>query len=72
MLKNDLKKHESLREKFVTTLSHEFLNQTGFGVYAYITPMDLDLAYKEFEDNEISLHHFVYNYVHSKKLDLKM
>lgn len=63
-----LKTHESLWEQFVTALSHEFLNQTGFGVYAYITQTELDLAYKEFEDNEISLHHFVHNYVHSKKL----
>jgi hypothetical protein len=68
MLRNDLKKHESLWEQFITVLNDEFVNQTGFGIYAHITPKDLDSAYKEFEDNEVSIHHFVHNYVRLKNL----
>jgi hypothetical protein len=56
-------KKESLWEQFTTALSHEFLTQTGFGIYAYITPIELDSAYKEFEDNEVSIQNYVHNYV---------
>ncbi len=66
MLTNDFKKIDaSLWERFTTALSDEFLKQTGLGIYAHITPLDLQSVYKEFEDNEISIHHFIHNYVRS-------
>lgn len=67
MLKNNLEKIDtSLWEQFISALSDEFLKQTGVGIYAHITPLDLNFAYQEFEDTEIPIHNFIHNYVNNK------
>ena len=33
---------------FIEILSAEFTTKTGFGMYAYITPMDVDKAYSAY------------------------
>lgn len=38
----------NVRTIFVETLSGEFLLRTGFGVYAFLAPMDINLLFKEY------------------------
>ena len=54
---------ESLWEQFMDALSDEFIKQTGFGIYAHITPLDVNNAYQKFKQNQVSIHHFAHNYV---------
>ncbi len=57
--------NDSLWQQFIDALSDEFIKQTGVGIYAYITPADLDYVYEEFQQNQVSIHHFTHDYVRS-------
>ena len=37
-----------VRAIFIETLSGEFLLKTGFGVYAFLAPMDINHLFKEY------------------------
>jgi hypothetical protein len=52
---------------FIETLSDEFLANTGFGVYAHITFMDIGKAYRQYQQyqQQKSMRHFARNYVRS-------
>ena len=39
------KHNDSIWWLFLETLSDEFINQTGFGIYAHITPLDVHRVY---------------------------
>ncbi|MEI7795241.1 MAG: hypothetical protein WCI06_01245 [Methylococcaceae bacterium] len=54
---------DSLWQQFMDALSDEFLKQTGFGIYAHITPLDVNSAYQEFQQHQMPIHHFAHNYV---------
>jgi hypothetical protein len=55
--------NDSLWEQFIDALSYEFLRQTGFGVYAHITPLDVNSAYQEFKQHQVPINHFTHSYV---------
>jgi hypothetical protein len=48
---------------FLEILSDEFIEKTGFGVFAHITPVDVKLAYQEYQLHNQPLRLFVRNYV---------
>ena len=50
---------------FVEILSDEFIAKTGFGVYAHITPVDLNQAYRQYLQRKASIRLFVREYVQS-------
>ena len=56
---------DSLWQQFIDALSDEFIRQTGVGIYAYITPADIDCAYEEYQQNQGPIHNFTHNYVRS-------
>lgn len=48
---------------FIEILSDEFTAKTGFGVYAHITPVDVDQAYQQFQLRNASMRLFARDYV---------
>jgi hypothetical protein len=48
---------------FIEFLSDEFTAKTGFGVYAYITPVDVTEAYQQYQLHNASMRLFVRDYV---------
>ncbi len=48
---------------FVEILSDEFTAKTGFGVYAHITPVDVDQAYQQYQLRNAPMRLFVREYV---------
>jgi len=44
-------------------LSAEFITKTGYGMYAYITPVDLDKAYQDYRHGNTPMQVFVREYV---------
>jgi hypothetical protein len=68
MKMND-KQHEKQTDSawwtFMEVLSDEFIKQTGFGIYAYISPMDVHHIYHEFQQRQASIRSFAREYVRS-------
>ena len=48
---------------FIEILSDEFTAKTGFGMYAHITPVDVDQAYQQFQLRNAPMRLFVRDYV---------
>jgi hypothetical protein len=48
---------------FIEILSDEFTARTGFGVYAHITPVDVDQAYRQYQQRNAPMRLFVREYV---------
>jgi hypothetical protein len=48
---------------FIEILSDEFTAKTGVGVYAHITPMDLDQAYHQYQLRNAPMRQFARDYV---------
>jgi len=48
---------------FIEILSDEFTAKTGFGVYAHITPVDVDQAYRQYQLRNAPMRLFAREYV---------
>jgi hypothetical protein len=48
---------------FIEILSDEFTAKTGFGVYAHITPTDVNQAYQQYQLRNAPMRLFVREYV---------
>ena len=48
---------------FIEILSDEFTAKTGFGVYAHITPVDVGVAYQQYQLRNTPMRPFVRDYV---------
>ncbi len=48
---------------FIEILSDEFTAKTGVGVYAHITPIDIDHAYQQYLFLNAPMRKFVHDYV---------
>jgi len=48
---------------FIETLSDEFTARTGFGVYAHISPTDVNRAYHQYQLSNAPMRLFVREYV---------
>jgi len=48
---------------FIEILSDEFTAKTGFGVYAHITPTDVNQAYQQYRLDNAPMRLFVREYV---------
>jgi hypothetical protein len=48
---------------FIDILSDEFTAKTGFGVYAHITPVDADQAYRQYQLRNAPMRLFAREYV---------
>lgn len=57
--------NDSIWWNFIEALSDEFINQTGFGIYAHIAPLDVHHAYQEFQQHKAPIRHFARDYVRS-------
>ena len=65
-MKTELEKtNESSWWNFIEALSDEFINQTGFGLYAHITPLDVHHVYKDFQQKQAPIRNFTREYVRS-------
>jgi len=53
----------ALNDRFGTEFSDEFTAKTGFGVYAHITPMDVNQAYHQYQLRNAPMRLFVREYV---------
>jgi len=56
-------KIDSSLTTFIEILSDEFTAKTGFGVYAHITPTDVDRAYQEYQLSNVPMRLFVRKYI---------
>ncbi len=54
---------DSVWWNFIEALSDEFINQTGFGIYAHITPLDVHHVYQEFQQHQAPIRNFAREYV---------
>lgn len=59
------KQNDSIWWNFIEALSDEFINQTGFGMYAHITPLDVHDVYQEFQQHQAPIRSFARDYVRS-------
>lgn len=50
---------------FIEILSDEFTAKTGFGVYAHITPVDVDQAYQQYQLRKTPMRMFAREFVRS-------
>jgi hypothetical protein len=48
---------------FIDILSDEFTAKTGFGIYAHITPVDADQAYRQYQLRNAPMRLFAREYV---------
>lgn len=48
---------------FIEILSDEFTAKTGYGVYAHITPVDVNQAYQQYQLRNAPMRLFVREYV---------
>lgn len=48
---------------FIEILSDEFTARTGYGVYAHITPVDVDQAYRQYQLHNAPMRLFAREYV---------
>ena len=48
---------------FIEILSDEFTAKTGFGVYAYITPVDVNQVYQQYQLHNAPIRLFAREYV---------
>jgi hypothetical protein len=47
------------RAAFIETLSDEFIALTGFGVYAYLNPLEINRLFHQYLKQALSLRQFV-------------
>lgn len=52
--------------EFFDVLSDEFVRQTGFGAFAYVTPLEIHDVYEEFQRNPTPIQSFTHDYVRSR------
>ena len=57
--------NDALQWLFLETLSEEFVQKTGFGLYAHINPLYAHRVYAEFRQNQAPMAHFARDYVRS-------
>lgn len=57
------KTNDSIWWNFIEALSDEFITQTGFGIYAHITPLDVHHVYQEFQQQKPPIRTFAREYV---------
>ena len=58
-----IKKHNVDREEFIETLNEEFLIAKGYGVYAYLSAIDVIRLYEHFMTEGGALKSFIKKYV---------
>ncbi len=56
------------RSAFIETLSDEFIATTGYGVYAYLNPLDINQLFRQYLKHGTSLREFARGYVRSCSL----
>jgi hypothetical protein len=63
MTTQNIKTADSSWTIFIEILSDEFTAKTGFGVYAHITPVDVDQAYQQYLLRNAPMRLFAREYV---------
>lgn len=57
------KTNDSIWWNFIEALSDEFISQTGVGIYAHVTPLDVYHVYEEFKQHQAPIRYFTREYV---------
>ncbi len=58
----------TVRAAFIETLSDEFTASTGFGVYAFMAPFDINRLFKQYLHQSSPIRPFAKRYVRSHML----
>ena len=56
----------SMRQEFISQLSEAFLATKGYGIYAYLNPVDVNNLFNQYINLDISAKDFARRFVKSK------
>ncbi|WP_020159567.1 MULTISPECIES: hypothetical protein [Methylobacter] len=57
---------DSMRQEFISQLSEAFLATKGYGIYAYLNPVDVNNLFNQYINLDISAKDFARRFVKSK------
>lgn len=63
--KRFIETEEIMRQEFISQLSEAFLAAKGYGIYAYLNPMDVNNLFNQYIDLDISAKDFARRFVKS-------
>ncbi len=55
---NNIQELHAIRLVFFETLTGEFLSMTGYGIYVYLTPVDIDQLFNHFIKHDTPIRKF--------------
>ena len=67
-LLNESAEINNARSAFIETLSDEFIATTGYGVYAYMNPLDINRLFKQYQQHGTSPREFAKLFVKNSLL----
>jgi hypothetical protein len=57
---------DTMRQEFISQLSEAFLAAKGYGIYAYLNPVDVNNLFNQYINLDISAKDFARRFVKSK------
>jgi hypothetical protein len=64
--KKSIETENNMRQEFISQLSEAFLATKGYGIYAYLNPVDVNDLFNQYIDLDISAKDFARKFVKSK------
>ncbi|WAK01453.1 hypothetical protein [Methylobacter sp. YRD-M1] len=64
--KKPIETESNMRQEFISQLSEAFLATKGYGIYAYLNPVDVNDLFNQYIDLDISAKDFARKFVKSK------
>lgn len=64
--KKSIETESNMRQEFISQLSEAFLATKGYGIYAYLNPVDVNDLFNQYIDLDISAKDFARKFVKSK------
>jgi hypothetical protein len=64
--KKSIETEGNMRQEFISQLSEAFLATKGYGIYAYLNPVDVNDLFNQYIDLDISAKDFARKFVKSK------
>lgn len=63
---NPIENKDTMRQEFISQLSEAFLASKGYGIYAYLNPVDVNNLFNQYINLDISAKDFARRFVKSK------
>lgn len=63
---NPIENKDTMRQEFISQLSEAFLATKGYGIYAYLNPVDVNNLFNQYINLDISAKDFARRFVKSK------